>query len=156
MGSGDELRANSKLTSNDYSMPVLGLIFLRYAHNRFLLIEKELLKDRPTRNGVAMPVTPEDFKQKSALYLPQEARFDYLINLPRDKDLGQALNTAVEQIEAQSNQLAGVLPKNYNPFDNTLLKGILRMIRLLLKSMQSVYMITSIILIRRLILLSFQ
>ncbi len=56
----DQLRANSKLTSNQYCMPVLGLIFLRYAYSRFKLVEKEILKDRPMRNGRAMPVEASD------------------------------------------------------------------------------------------------
>ena len=72
------------LTSNQYCMPVLGLIFLRYAYSRFKLIEVEILKDRPMRNGRVMPVEASDFKAKSALYLPVEAQYDYLLNLPED------------------------------------------------------------------------
>ena len=80
----DNLRANSKLTSNEYCMPVLGLIFLRYAYSRFKMVEKEILKDRPVRNGRVMPVEASDFKEKAALFLPKEAQYDYLINLPED------------------------------------------------------------------------
>ena len=72
--SADLLRAGSKLTSNQYCMPVLGLIFLRYAYSRFKLVEKEILKDRPVRGGQVMPVEASDFVSKSALFLPREAQ----------------------------------------------------------------------------------
>ena len=69
----DNLRANSKLTSQQYCMPVLGLIFLRYAFGRFKRVEAEILKSRPVRKGRVMPVEPSDFKAKNALFLPREA-----------------------------------------------------------------------------------
>lgn len=136
----DALRAGSKLTSNQYCMPVLGLIFLRYAYSRFKLVEAEILKDRPMRNGRAMPVEASDFKAKSALYLPVEAQYDYLLNLPEDikgaaltsKDgqvmtsLGEVVNNAMALIEDQSVQLTGILPKNYTDFSDELLAEILR------------------------------
>ena len=136
----DALRAGSKLTSNQYCMPVLGLIFLRYAYSRFKLVEAEILKDRPMRNGHAMPVEASDFKAKSALYLPVEAQYDYLLNLPEDikgaaltsKDgqvmtsLGEVVNNAMVLIEDQSAQLTGILPKNYTDFSDELLAEILR------------------------------
>ncbi len=136
----DVLRAGSKLTSNQYCMPVLGLIFLRYAYSRFKLVEAEILKDRPMRNGRVMPVETSDFKAKSALYLPVEAQYDYLLNLPEDikgagltsKDgqvmtsLGEVVNNAMALIEDQSAQLTGILPKNYTDFSDELLAEILR------------------------------
>lgn len=136
----DALRAGSKLTSNQYCMPVLGLIFLRYAYSRFKLVEAEILKDRPMRNGRVMPVEASDFKAKSALYLPVEAQYDYLLNLPEDikgaaltsKDgqvmtsLGEVVNNAMALIENQSAQLTGILPKNYTDFSDELLAEILR------------------------------
>ena len=136
----DALRAGSKLTSNQYCMPVLGLIFLRYAYSRFKLVEAEILKDRPMRNGRVMPVEASDFKAKSALYLPVEAQYDYLLNLPEDikgaaltsKDgqvmtsLGEVVNNAMALIENQSAQLTGILPKNYSDFSDELLAEILR------------------------------
>ena len=82
--SADQLRAGSKLTSNQYCMPVLGLIFLRYAYSRFKMVEAESLKNRPSRGGRVMPVEASDFTAKSALYLPKEAQYDYLLNLPED------------------------------------------------------------------------
>ena len=82
--SADLLRADSELTSNQYCMPVMGLIFLRYAYSRFKLAEKEILKNRPSRGGRVMPVEPNDFIAKSALYLPKEAQYEYLVNLPEN------------------------------------------------------------------------
>ena len=122
----DLLRADSKVTSQQYCMPVLGLIFLRYAYSRFRFVEAEILKNRPMRNGRVMPVEAEDFKSKSAIFLPEEARYDYLLNLPDNADMGQAINHAMELVEAQSAQLKGILPKNYTILQNDLLRELLR------------------------------
>ena len=138
--SADLLRAGSKLTSNQYCMPVLGLIFLRYAYSRFKLVEKEILKDRPVRNGRVLPVEASDFASKSALFLPREAQYEYLVNLPADiasagltnqsghtmNSLGEVVNNAMELVEAQSEQLVGVLPKDYTMFSDALLAELLR------------------------------
>ena len=138
--SADLLRQGSKLTSNQYCMPVLGLIFLRYAFGRFKLVEAEIQKNRPVRNGRVLPVEPSDFAEKSALYLPAEARYDYLVNLPTDiasaqlknqsghvmTSLGEVVNNAMELVEAQSEQLKGVLPKDYTMFTNDILSELLR------------------------------
>ena len=124
--SADLLRQGSKLTSNEYCMPVLGIIFLRYAYSRFKAVEAEILIDRPVRGGRVLPVEPNDFKTKNALYLPEKARYDYLLNLPDDADLGKAVNEAMELIEEQSSQLIGVLPKTYTSFHNDLLRELLR------------------------------
>lgn len=138
--SADLLRQGSKLTSNQYCMPVLGLIFLRYAFGRFKLVEAEIQKNRPVRNGRILPVEPSDFAEKSALYLPPEARYDYLVNLPADiasaqlknlsghvmGSLGEVVNNAMELVEAQSDQLKGVLPKDYTMFTNDILSELLR------------------------------
>lgn len=138
--SADTLRANSKLTSNQYCMPVLGLIFLRYAYSRFKLVEAEILKDRPKRNGRVMPVQASDFISKSAIYLPKEAQYAWLVSLPedlssielRDMDnqpmntLGEVVNNAMHLIESQNQQLVGVLPKEYTDFSDELLAELLR------------------------------
>ena len=138
--SADLLRAGSKLTSNQYCMPVLGLIFLRYAYSRFKLVEKEILKNRPVRRGRVMPVEAKDFASKSALFLPLEAQYEYLVNLPEDivsaglknqsghvmNSLGEVVNNAMELVEAQSEQLVGVLPKDYTMFSDELLGELLR------------------------------
>lgn len=124
--SADLLRAESKLTSQEYCMPVLGLIFLRYAYSRFRYVEGEILKNRPVRNGRVMPVEAIDFQQKSALFLPEEARYEYLLNLPDDANVGEKVNHAMALVEQQSQQLQGVLPKTYTSFKNDLLRELLR------------------------------
>ena len=138
--SADLLRAGSKLTSNLYCMPVLGLIFLRYAYSRFKMVEAEILNNRPSRGGRVMTVEASDFAAKSALFLPKEAQYDYLLNLPDDisaaglfnKDgqpmtsLGEVVNNAMQLIEDQSEQLTGVLPKSYTDFSDELLSELLR------------------------------
>ena len=116
--SADLLRAGSKLTSNQYCMPVLGLLFLRYAFSRFKMVEAEILKDRPMRNGRQMPVEAKDFSAKSALYLPLEAQ--------SMNSLGEVVNNAMELVEKQSEQLTGVLPKSYTEFSDELLGELLR------------------------------
>lgn len=124
--SADLLRAGSKLTSSQYCMPVLALLFLRYAYSRFKMVEAELLKNRPSRGGRVMPVEPSDFAAKSALYLPREAQFDYLVNLSDDQPLGEAVNRAMALVEEQSEQLTGILPKSYTMFSDELLRELLR------------------------------
>lgn len=124
--SADLLRAGSKLTSSQYCMPVLALLFLRYAYSRFKMVEAELLKNRPSRGGRVMPVEPNDFAAKSALYLPREAQFDYLVNLSDDQPLGEAVNRAMTLVEGQSEQLTGILPKSYTMFSDELLRELLR------------------------------
>lgn len=124
--SADLLRAGSKLTSSQYCMPVLALLFLRYAYSRFKMVEAKLLKNRPSRGGRVMPVEPSDFAAKSALYLPREAQFDYLVNLPDNQPLGEAVNHAMTLVEGQSEQLTGILPKSYTMFSDELLRELLR------------------------------
>lgn len=138
--SADLLRAGSKLTSNQYCMPVLGLIFLRYAYSRYKMVEREILQGRPSRGGRVMPVEASDFAAKSALYLPKEAQYDYLLNLPEDisaaglvnKDghsmtsLGEVVNNAMQLIEDQREQLVGVLPNSYTDFSDEILSDLLR------------------------------
>ncbi|MCQ2191773.1 MAG: type I restriction-modification system subunit M [Paludibacteraceae bacterium] len=124
--SADLLRAGSKLTSSQYCMPVLALLFLRYAYSRFKMVEAELLQNRPSRGGRVMPVEASDFAAKSALYLPREAQFDYLVNLSDDQPLGEAVNRAMSLVEEQSEQLTGILPKSYTMFSDELLRELLR------------------------------
>ena len=124
--SADLLRAGSKLTSSQYCMPVLAVIFLRYAYSRFKRVEAELQKNRPCRGGRTMPIEASDFAAKSALYLPKEAQFDYLVNLSDDQPLGEAVNRAMSLVEEQSEQLTGILPKSYTMFNNDLLRELLR------------------------------
>lgn len=122
----DLLRADSKVTSQEYCMPVLCLIFLRYAYSRFKFVEADILKDRSVRNGRVLPVEAADFKTKSAIFLPEEARYSYLLNLPDNAKVGEAINRAMELIEEQSTQLKGILPKNYTTLQDDLLRELLR------------------------------
>jgi type I restriction enzyme M protein len=122
----DQLRANSKLTSTEYSIPVLGLIFLRHAFNRFVVVEKEVKKTLPQRGGRTRPLIKDDFIRKSALFLRKESQFDYLLELPQDKDLGQSIMQAMELIEKDHESLSGVLPREYHIFDNDLLSRLLK------------------------------
>lgn len=122
----DQLRANSKLTASEYSMPVLGLIFLRHAYNRFLIVKDKIEENLPSRGGVKRPIKKEDFESQSAIFLPNEARYDYLLNLEEGKDIGKAINDAMTSIENEYDNLQGALPKNYNIFDNDLLAELLK------------------------------
>lgn len=124
--SADQLRANSKLTSNQYFMPVLGLIFLRHAYNRYLMVEKEIVKTLPTRDGVTRPINKDDFTSKSALFLDEVSKYDYLLNLPGDQDKGAALITAMESIEKNYASLSGILPKDYQIFESGVLEKLLK------------------------------
>ena len=138
--SADILRAGSKLTSNQYCMPVLGLLFLRYAYSRYKMIEEEILKDRPVRNGRKMPVEASDFIAKSALFPPEMVQFEYLVNLPENVasmglvnvsgqtmgSIGEVVNNAMELVEQQSDQFTGVLPKSYTDFSDEILGELLR------------------------------
>lgn len=124
--SADLLRAGSKLTSSQYCMPVLALLFLRYAYSRYKMVEAELLKNRPMRGGRVMPVEASDFAAKSAIFLPREAQFSYLVCLPDDQPIGEAVNHAMTLVEEQSEQLTGILPKTYTMFSDELLRELLR------------------------------
>jgi type I restriction enzyme M protein len=94
----DELRANSKLKSSEYSVPVLGLIFLRYADYRFTKAERELQNQVSRRRGVSKA----DYQARGVMYLPEVSRFSYLVNLPEGEDTGKAINEAMKAIEAEN------------------------------------------------------
>ena len=117
----DELRANSGLQASEYSGPVLGLIFLRFAEERFAAAQAEL------GTGTARnPVGPDDYKARGVLYLPNEARYGHLLNQPESADLGKALNNAMSAIEDHNPGLKGVLPKVYGTLPNNVLIELLR------------------------------
>jgi len=124
--SADQLRANSKLTANEYSMPVLGLIFLRHATTRFNLVAEEIEKELPSRGGVTRELRADEFTERAAIYLPEKARYDYLVALPEGEDVGRAINDAMGLIEAQVALLQGALPKTYTRFEPDLLRTLLR------------------------------
>lgn len=123
----DQLRANSKLTATEYSMPVLGLIFLRHAFNRFEKVRVEIEKDLPVhpQRGIR-PIKKEDFNEMNAMFLPEKSRFDYLVSLPEAEDIGEAIDNAMKLIEDEYDNLKGVLPKNFSIFSKELLRELLR------------------------------
>ena len=102
----DTLRANSSHASNEYFLPVMGLVFLRHAYSRYLAVKDDIEANLPTRGGVKRALTKEDFSQQSAIFLRPEAQFDYLVALPDGADRARAIIAAMESIENGLRQLA--------------------------------------------------
>ncbi|MBT4135032.1 N-6 DNA methylase [Candidatus Woesearchaeota archaeon] len=127
-GAADNLRANSKLTAAEYKDPVLGLILLRYAQNKFEEAKKQIeesLSINP-RTNQKRDVTKNDFLGAGAMYLQEKSQFDYLVNLPESQDIAESVNNAMRLIEADYKDLEGILPKNYQEFDADLLRSLIR------------------------------
>jgi len=125
----DTLRANSNYASNEYFLPVMGLIFLRHAYNRFQRVRDEILPTLPSRGGKTRELTKEDFSQKTAIYLRPQAQFDFLVNLTDADDRAQAIIAAMESIEADYESLRGALPKaEYQELSNDVLGRLLRIL----------------------------
>ena len=122
----DQLRANSKLTSREYCMPVLGVIFLRHATNRYQAARQAIEADQLEGRMPKRPLGKADFIKRRALMLPVAARYDTLLKLPSGANLGTALVEAMNAIEADFPPLAGQLPKDYDRFENKLLEDLLR------------------------------
>lgn len=123
----DQLRANSKLTATEYSMPVLGLIFLRHAYNRFQKVKIEVEKTLPSHpQRGKRPLTKKDFEEQNSMFLPEKSQFDYLVSLPESADIGEAIDNAMKLIEDEYDNLKGVLPKNFSIFSKDLLRELLR------------------------------
>ena len=123
----DTLRANSKHASNEYFLPVMGLVFLRHAYSRYLAVSDAITASLPTRRGRKRAVTREDFSQKNALFLRPEARFDHLVALPDSADRAAAIVAAMDAIEHDYPSLRGTLPKGeYQALDNDVLGDLLR------------------------------
>lgn len=125
--SADTLRANSELASNEYFLPVMGLIFLRHAYSRFLSVKDDIVATLPSRGGKTRELTKEDFSKKSAIYLKPEAQFDYLIALNDADNRAEAIIHAMDSIEADYTNLRNQLPKQeYNNIPNDVLGMLLR------------------------------
>ncbi len=123
----DTLRANSNYASNEYFLPVMGLVFLRHAYSRFLAVKDDIEANLPKRVGKTRALTKEDFSQKSAIFLQPKAQFDYLVALTDSDDRAKAIIQAMESIEKDYSNLQGVLPKNeYQELDNDVLGQLLR------------------------------
>ncbi|MDD2786425.1 MAG: N-6 DNA methylase [Patescibacteria group bacterium] len=131
----DHMRANSSLRLNEFAEPVLGLIFLKFAGVRFSKTEKEISEERKVKTkshgGASVarerPVSSADYHAQGTLFVPEKARFSYLIELPEGTDMGKAVNDAMKEIEAENKELAGILPKSFQMLENrsiiTLLKN---------------------------------
>lgn len=120
----DQLRANSELSSQEYSVPVLGLIFLRYADHKFTEIEKELKKQQSSSSR--RKTGKADYQARGVMFLPDEARYSYLLNLPEGRNIGKAVNDAMKAIESENEELKGVLPQTYTRFENDVLVALLK------------------------------
>ncbi|MFL5587280.1 MAG: N-6 DNA methylase [Ktedonobacteraceae bacterium] len=121
----DSLRANSRLKASEYSVPVLGLIFLRFADYRFTQVDQELRNNAPTRGG-HHSISKIDYQAEGVMYLPEEARFANLLKLRESADVGKAINDAMKAIEAENEELSGVLPRTYNHLDKDMLVALLK------------------------------
>jgi type I restriction enzyme M protein len=122
----DQLRANSKLTSTEYCMPVLGVIFLRHAANRFDAATKQIHEDQASGKMPKRASVHADYLRRRALWLPQVARYDAIMALPKDTDPGKALVEAMNAIETEFEPLKGQLPKDFTIFERTVLEDLLR------------------------------
>ncbi|HFD86103.1 MAG TPA: SAM-dependent DNA methyltransferase [Gammaproteobacteria bacterium] len=126
-GAADTLRANSNYASNEYFLPVMGLVFLRHAYSRYLGVKDAIEAGLPKRGGKPRSLTKEDFSQQSAIYLRPEAQFDTLVALTDSDDRARAIIEAMESIEGDYENLRGVLPKSeYQELDNAVLGQLLR------------------------------
>lgn len=121
----DDLRANSKLKSSEYSVPVLGLIFLRYADYRFEQVDKQLKAAQATSKR-PLPLNKARYQAAGVLFLPEAARFSKLLWLPEGANIGGAINDAMRAIETENEELKDVLPKTYNRLENSLLVSLLK------------------------------
>ena len=122
----DGLRANSNLASNEYFMPILGLIFLRHATNRYCAALEAIEADRAAGRMPDRPLVEADFTRRRALMLPETARFDVLLERPKDGGLGAAVASAMEDVEDHFPPLAGQLPKGYQQFEDDVLEEMMR------------------------------
>ena len=122
----DQFRANSGLKPQEYSGPILGLIFLRFAEVRFAVLRAKLEAAGSSARRGSRVDDPTAYQAESVLYLSPEARFDYLLTLPESADIGAKVNAAMRDIEQHNPTLAGVLPKTFNLFTSTLLKELLK------------------------------
>ncbi|MBN8242366.1 N-6 DNA methylase [Nitratireductor aquimarinus] len=126
-GAADSLRANSNFASNEYFMPVMGLIFLRHAFSRFLKVRGEIIPNLPSRGGKTRPLTKEDFSARSSIFLREQAQFDHLVGLPEDENAATAVIAAMQSIEEDYTTLEGLLPKQeYAELDDDALRQVLR------------------------------
>ncbi len=121
----DQFRANSGLKAQEYSGPILGLIFLRFAEVRFAAQRAKLDKTGASSRRGSRVDEPAAYHADNVLYLAPEARFDFLLTLPERADVGAKVNAAMREVEKHNPQLAGVLPKTFNLFTGTTVRPCL-------------------------------
>lgn len=109
----EQLRANGELKLNEIAEPILGLIFLKFADVKFRQAEKNILAERAKISGRQAPITPDHYKQRGVPYVPEKAGYDYLMNMPEGENIGKAINDAMNTIEEENRELAGILPQDY-------------------------------------------
>ncbi len=122
----DELRANSKLKASEYATPVLGLIFLKFADFKFQYAADKLAKEFK-KKGKSVKPKKLHFQAKGILFIPEEARFSNLINIPEGSDIGSAVNKAMKAVEDENEKLKDTLPKNFNILENDTLFALLKL-----------------------------
>lgn len=124
----DELRANSHLKSSDYSIPVLGLIFLKFADSRFTVLAEELSAKSSGRRQIGK----NDYQARGVLYLPEQSRFASLLSMTEGENLGKRVNDAMAGIESENSALRGILPHSYQALGNDTLASLLRSVNAIL------------------------
>ena len=117
------LWANTGLRPSQFSAPVLGLIFLRFAERTFAAIEADI---GPVGSGSRRIIAKADYHHRKAIFLPEEARWGNLQGLPESADLGKALNDAMKSIEDENEGLAGALPRTFTDIPNSVLVELMR------------------------------
>jgi type I restriction enzyme M protein len=122
----DQLWANSPLRPSEYSNPVLGLIFLKYADFKFGKVVSDIKAEY--RTSRRRSPSKSDFQSRIGLFIPDKARFSYLKSLPEGADIGKAINDAMKAIESENEELRDVLPKNYQRIDNPTLFELIRIL----------------------------
>jgi len=120
----DSLRANSELTSAEYKSPVLGLVFLRFVDHKFTAVQAQL--EGQQSESSRRTIGRDDYVALNTIYLPTEARYDHLLQLPEGADLGRAVSDAMEAIENENTDLRGILPRDYSRVTNPTLATLLR------------------------------
>lgn len=128
------MRANSPLRLNEFAEPVLGLIFLKFAGVKHVKAAEGIAEERKGKSkklgGASVsrerPVSSADYHARGVLFVPEKARFSYLIELPEGTDMGRAVNDAMKAIEEENKELAGILPKTFQKLDNRSIIALLK------------------------------
>ncbi|MFM2593538.1 class I SAM-dependent DNA methyltransferase [Vibrio harveyi] len=121
----DSLRANTGLTAQEYSRPILGLIFLRYAEFRFAQAKANIESQGSSRRRGSSDIKSK-IQAEGAMYVPDDALYSNLLALPEDSNIGVNVNNAMKALEAENEAIKDALPKTYTRFENDILKGLLK------------------------------